>query len=979
VVIIEAPAGYGKSVLGAELVDSWRTVGIEVDLGHGQTTGALFVARLRAAVGRAGFSEAAAADVSGESVDAIDALVGALADQRCAFVIDDAHNALPDAGGLIDRIATRIEGEQRLVVMARRLPDGAGRLRRAEYFHLTLTDLALDSDETLRLCRSGFGLQVGLEAAKALDQATGGWTAATVLAAARSARTGEPVGSVGVPATQPGGTSSAIGAILDEGLVSLGPSARQALAQVARLPLVDAQLVDIVTGEPGFFDRAVRAGLPFGPARGPWWDLPGPVRDYLSSLAPLERAAMRRAADQYRQRGELGWALQLLLASGDHDEAAAVLAATPPEIAEQLDGLELQVVFDQLPDAAVEANPDVLLVVGRSLRLATFFERGDDLIKRAARLAGRTRNDVLARAAAAEEAAGAVRDLKPQEAQDMARAVLAAAGPSEGLTRARAHHALGQALCWRVDAAGRRDEAALAEAEECFWRAADGYRALGMRSALSGMAPYWAISIEFARGQATAAMKRLDEALALVGDRPRRWAYVMCFRAMVAAELGQDEVCRTAGEEVLRMAEQLDSDLFRAHGHWKLAVLASYRDDAEGTVNHLRQAELHKQGWWGPASGDFLAEAADLVDRVGRCELAREYLGRAKAEPKDAAHLVALAEAALEARHGDPVRAEELLAVAGRQRVDPREYWRITLLRAFAAFRRGEDQTAGSLAAQSFDEAARLGQPALPAIRERSLTDQLLGLAVATGKPAALELRSAALPVSLVVLGRFELTVAGRTVALGGGQEGRLLRMVAVNGGHMHAEQAIEALWPEVSPDAGRNRLRTVLNRLRSSAGNVLGREGNLLALDRAVRVDFDELLREAARAQALARTDLAQAATVARAAIVRYPGELLPDDPYEDWAEEPRDRARRAMLELFDLCEAEAAHRGDLDALRRMVERGIELAPHDDSRYLRVASALLQQGRRGEALSVVDRARSAFAEVGLEPPRPLVDLERSI
>jgi hypothetical protein len=48
-------------------------------------------------------------------------------------------------------------------------------------------------------------------------------------------------------------------------------------------------------------------------------------------------------------------------------------------------------------------------------------------------------------------------------------------------------------------------------------------------------------------------------------------------------------------------------------------------------------------------------------------------------------------------------------------------------------------------------------------------------------------------------------------------------------------------------------------------------------------------------------------------------------------------------------------------------------------SRYLHAATTLLEQGRRGEALSVVNRARSAFADIGLEPPMPLLELERSI
>ena len=538
-----------------------------------------------------------------------------------------------------------------------------------------------------------------------------------------------------------------------------------------------------------------------------------------------------------------------------------------------------------------------------------------------------------------------LRELNPQPAEDAVRSVLRDADPSEKLTRARANHILGQALCWRLDDSGRRDDSALAEAEECFSRASNLYQALGMRSATSALVPYWAVSIEFARGQASDAMDRLEKGLNLVADLPRRWAYLMCFRAWVAAELGQDEVCRASAQEALRVGEQLDSDLFRAHGHWKLAILASYREDAQATLHHLRQVELHRGTWWGPASGDFLADAADLLDRVGHTALAWEYLARVKAEPKDAGHLVAMAEAALEARHGDPVMAIN----------------------------------AGALAARAFEEAARLGQPQLPLIKERAITEQLLGLAVDTGQPAAAALRASALPLALTVLGRFELTVAGRPVGLRPGQEAQLLKLVAVSGGQLHAEQAMETLWPEGGRAEGRNRLRTVLNRLRSAAGTVLVRQGDLLVLDRSVSVDFEEMLAEARRAETLATTDLALAAAIARGAIVRYRGELLPEDRYEDWAERPRQRARGAMLDLLDLCASEAARRGDLDGVRRMVERTIEFAPYDDTRYLHAATALLEQGRRGEALSVVHRARSAFAEIGLEPPRPLLELERSI
>lgn len=978
-VVVEAAAGYGKTVLGAELLESWRSVGINVQFDPQGVSAELMAARLRAAVRLSGFSEAAAAS-EGE-VDAwamVDVLAAALADERCTFVLDDVHCATADAAALIEHLSTRIVGEQRLVVLARQLPRGANRLRRAECFHLGAGDLTLNETETLDICRKGFGLHAELDAIRALERATGGWTAATVLAVARSARTGESLDAVAWAATTAGDPADAVAAILDEALVSLGVSRRSSLAQVARLPLIDAEVVDRSTLQRGFFELASVAGIPFAPSRGLWSELAGPVRDCLASLAPPDHDVLRRAAREYDQRGELSEAIQVLLAIGDTAGAAQVLSTTSPEVVEAIDVFELQAVFAQLPSDVVDAHPNVVLLVARALQVSTQFDQCRVLLDRARELARAGNDSVLMRAVDVELAAGLQRELKHNEAADIARQILAEARFEETLTRARACHVLGQALCWRRGDDGERHEDTLAEAEEYLSRAADLYRSLNMRSTLSSLAPYWAINIEFARGRPREAMKRLDEALALVADRPRRRGYIMCFKAWVAADLGLDEECRSNAEELLRLADQLNSELFHAHAHWKLAILASYRGDAAITRDHLRQVELHKGTWWGPGSGDFLAEAADLMDRVGDVNLARSYLDRATAEPKDAGHLVALSKASLAARHGDPVDAEQLLRSV-RRRLDPREQWRVTLLCAYAAFRRGESQRAGSLAAQSFEEAARLGQDDAPLVREREITEQLLGLATETANSAALSLQSSAQPMTLALLGRFELTVAGRRLPLETGQEAQLVKLVAVNGGRMHHEHAIETMWPDVAPEVGRHRLRTVLNRVRAAAGDVLTRVGEVLALDPELRVDLQELLVDAGHAESAATTDLALAASIARGVIVRYRGELLPDDRYEQWAELPRERARRVVLDMHDICAAEATRRGDLDAVWRILERTIELAPHDDSRYVRATLNLLEQSRRGEALALVQRARLTYADIGLAPPASLLELEESI
>jgi hypothetical protein len=109
VVVVEAGGGFGKSVLGAELVADWRAVGVEVQLDHPGTDANLLVGRLRAAVLQAGFSDAAAAAVAtgADATEAVDALLGALAQERCALVVDDAQHAAPDAAVLLERIASQ--------------------------------------------------------------------------------------------------------------------------------------------------------------------------------------------------------------------------------------------------------------------------------------------------------------------------------------------------------------------------------------------------------------------------------------------------------------------------------------------------------------------------------------------------------------------------------------------------------------------------------------------------------------------------------------------------------------------------------------------------------------------------------------------------------------------------------------------------------------------------------------------------------
>ncbi len=979
-VVVEAAAGYGKSVLAAELIEVWGSVPVEVLLEEGGVSAELLAARLRAAVSRAGFLDAAAsmAAAGADPAGAVDAMIAGLEREACAIVIDDAHHATRDGGALIDRIATLVKPPQRLVVLARRLPEGAQRLRRAEVVLLGAPELALLPEETLELANRGFDLEVSREDGHLLDALTGGWTAAVVLALSRAKRTAQPVGAVariGRPATD---GSDAVGAMLDELVVALGPDRRH-LAQIAPLPLLDRELLDRVTGERGFFERALGLGLPLTRADGPWWRLPGPVRDHLATFGAIDPAMLGDAATYYAQHGELGAALQLLLAAGQEEAAARLLADADPARIAALDTLELLAVLDRIPGDVLDRFPGALLLVARSCQSAAMLAQRARVMERLSVAVRSHGTAALRRAVDAELATDLVSDgNRATEAEAIARRVLEQTPAAELFTRARALSVVGRAAYWRREPDGHLPIAAMQESGAYLAQAAKLFLEAGDRAAAGGLAPYRAMWIEFDLGRPVAALDILDEGLMLVGGHPRRFGFVLSFRAKLLAYLGRHDESEASSTEVMRIAERLGDRHLAAYAHWELMRSHSLRGDAAATLHHAQQTEASRADWWEVAGQDFLADAADHLDLVGQVALASEYLERARCMPGDAEALIAMAECALLSRHGDPELARERLAAVHVHRIPPREYWRVTLLEAHAALRRGDPGAAG-LAARAFEQAARLGQPQVPLIFEREVTESLLALAAQTGSPAALELQSASLPVALCVLGRFELTRGGRRVSLGPGQPAQLLKLVAVSGGRIHAERAIEILWPDVAPDAGRNRLRTVLGRLREVAADAIAREGDLLALAEEVQLDLMRFKLEARQALALGVAGGHAAVALARSAIARYRGDLLPDDLYEEWADTPREDARRTMLDLLDLCAAAAAERGDLDEARRMVERTIELAPYDDDRYLKVASILHEQGRRGAALSVLRRARSTLAELGVPLPAELRDFEETL
>src|SRR6476469_7059294 len=99
VALVEAGAGYGKSVLAAEFASHLGVIMLEARLGPTLVTPSQMVSRLRAGARRVGLSrtDARMAEAGGDSAGALDSLLESLSGEAAVVVVDDVHHADRDA------------------------------------------------------------------------------------------------------------------------------------------------------------------------------------------------------------------------------------------------------------------------------------------------------------------------------------------------------------------------------------------------------------------------------------------------------------------------------------------------------------------------------------------------------------------------------------------------------------------------------------------------------------------------------------------------------------------------------------------------------------------------------------------------------------------------------------------------------------------------------------------------------------------
>ncbi|HUG85961.1 MAG TPA: AAA family ATPase [Euzebya sp.] len=211
--------------------------------------------------------------------------------------------------------------------------------------------------------------------------------------------------------------------------------------------------------------------------------------------------------------------------------------------------------------------------------------------------------------------------------------------------------------------------------------------------------------------------------------------------------------------------------------------------------------------------------------------------------------------------------------------------------------------------------------------------------------------------VVVAVLGRFRVVVDGTEVQEGLWRHRRaaeLVMLLALAPDHrMHREQVADALWPGLALDAALPNLHKAAHHARGALGApgaVVLRAG-MVALWPDVDLQVDVERFERAADQALAHGDDRACADLA----MRFPGELLGQEPYAQWAVARRERQLLRRLALL-------RRAGRWDEV-------VALDPTDEQAHREVMRRHAAAGNRLAAVRQFRRLRDVLRrELGLRP-----------
>jgi LuxR family transcriptional regulator, maltose regulon positive regulatory protein len=603
-VLVSAPAGYGKSTLVAQWSDLDPRASCWVHLGQGDNDPVVLLLRVAAALERTGRVDGELlAELSRQTprIDevALPLLAADLAERGpFVLVLDDVDMITAEKSrAILAFLVDQVRPDSQLVLVTRGDPGIAlGRLRACgDLVEIGTELLALDANETREVAASG-GLEMSEEAAEALRERTEGWAAAVILATL-SLRGHEDAGA---RAAALSGDQTEIADYLVEEVLERQPEhLKRFLLGTSILERMTPALCDAVLGTADAavsLEAVARSNAFVAPIddHREWYRYHQLFRDLLRAelarrhpeLLPVYR---RRAARWCEQHGTPDRAFLYAHESGDLALAGRIALAHRDEFARRGQSDSVRLWLDRCTDEEIASDPQLSLAAAW-----VFFYSGD---------AARSRRFIAAAERGPLDAASADGASSLRSSLASLRTLLAPDGIPQML---------------------RDGELAYASEKEADTRwLASACRAMGMAHVLLGR-PQEAIPM-------------LGEALALLRDHPElAHVRVVClgYLAFAAAEMGN----------------RRDLQRWAVEATW-LVGEAHLEESAGSAVAYTAGALAHQQ------RGDHTAATREL-DSVRRL---RRHLRAAAWADID----LALRCADISLDVGDPVGALEFAEVAG--------------------------------------------------------------------------------------------------------------------------------------------------------------------------------------------------------------------------------------------------------------------------------------------------------------------------
>jgi LuxR family maltose regulon positive regulatory protein len=375
-VLVSAPAGYGKSTLVAQWIDLDPRPSCWVQLGHGDNDPVVLLTRIAAALERTGPVDAELLEELSQRRPRIDAvalpLLAAELGERDPFVLalDDVDALTAEKSrAILAFLVDRVRSGSQLVLVTRGDPGvPLGRLRAGgDLVEIGTELLALDAQETRDVAASG-GLKLSEGAAEALRKRTEGWAAAVVLAAL-SLRGREDAGARA--AALSGDQSQIADYLVEEVLESQPEHLKRFLLGTSILERMTAPLCDAVLGTTDAatsLEAVARSNafvVPIDDHR-EWYryhNLFGDLlRVELGRRHPeLLSVYRRRAARWCEQHGDPGRAFLYAHQSGDLAQAGRIALAHRHEFAMRGQSESVRLWLDRCSDEEIASDPQLAL------------------------------------------------------------------------------------------------------------------------------------------------------------------------------------------------------------------------------------------------------------------------------------------------------------------------------------------------------------------------------------------------------------------------------------------------------------------------------------------------------------------------------------------------------------------------------------------------------------------------------------------